>query len=308
MSFTQAVESYKTGQLLTFEIHYDKDGLDLFNLMSTARLDDEVVIHFTDFTRLRHLQAQLERKIDELKRSNENLQQFAYVASHDLQEPLRKIQSFGTLLQEQYAPQLGQGTDLVQRMQSAAFRMNILIQDLLTFSRIATQREINLSIALNEVISLILADLDMLITETQASIDVGSLLTVRGDAGQLGQLFQNLITNALKSRPTTGADQISITSTTVDNDELPANVKPIQPAQAYHRIDVVDNGIGFEQKYAKRIFQVFQRLHSKSHYAGTGIGLSICEKVAANHGGTITATSEPGRGATFSVYLPVYST
>ncbi|MEZ0538722.1 sensor histidine kinase [Fibrella arboris] len=305
VSFTNPVETYKTGQPLTFEIHYDKDGLDLYNLMSTAKLEEEVIVHFTDFTRLRQLQHQLEGKIDELKRSNDDLQQFAYVASHDLQEPLRKIQAFGTLLQAQYAPALGQGADLVERMQSAALRMTTLIRDLLTFAQITAQRGTGEPTALASVIDLILTDLDVLISETEATIQIGALPVVKGDASQLGQLFQNLLSNALKFRLPTRKAQINIDATVVDRSHLPPGVKPAQSAEAYHRVDVADNGIGFEQQYAERIFQVFQRLHGQSNYTGTGIGLAICEKVATNHGGAITARGQLGQGATFSVYLPV---
>jgi signal transduction histidine kinase len=126
-----------------------------------------------------------------------------------------------------------------------------------------------------------------------------------GDASQLGQLFQNLLSNALKFHQPDVDPIIRIRSYLITTSQLPADVKPTRPANAYHRIDISDNGIGFDPKHAERIFQVFQRLHGRSTYAGTGIGLAICEKVAANHGGAITAHSQPGQGATFSLYLPV---
>ncbi|MEZ0538952.1 PAS domain-containing sensor histidine kinase [Fibrella arboris] len=239
-----------------------------------------------------------------LSRSNENLQQFAYVASHDLQEPLRKIQSFGALLHDQFADTLGGGIDYLDRMQGAAGRMSTLIQDLLTFSRIATHQETKALVDLNQVVTLVLGDLEMIIAETGASVSVDTLPTVLGDQSQLGQLFQNLINNALKFRRPDVPPQVSIKADVLRNSQLPATARPNRQAKSYYRIDVADNGIGFEQKYVDRIFQVFQRLHGKSKYAGTGIGLAICEKVVANHGGTITATSQPDAGATFSIYLP----
>ena len=268
-----------------------------------------------DVTQDRRLQQELERQVAErtrqlqasvcdLERSNQNLQQFAYVASHDLQEPLRKIQSFGTLISTQYADQLGDGNDLVDRMKAAANRMSILIEDLLTFSRISTRQEATSPVSLTTVITNALLDLDLRIQETGAVVEVASLPTVQGDASQLVQLFQNLLSNALKfTRPTT-RPHVRVSMQTVPADALPSTVRPAREAALYHRIDVTDNGIGFDEKYADRIFQVFQRLHGRGQFAGTGIGLAICEKIVANHGGAIAIASQPGQGATFSVYLP----
>lgn len=241
----------------------------------------------------------------QLVRSNENLQRFAYVASHDLQEPLRKIQQFGDMLKGRYGQELGEGIDYLERMQSAAGRMSTLIKDLLTFSRISTQRDSNELVALREVVQAAVNDLDLRIQETGAVVTVESLPTVQGDASQLGQLFQNLLSNALKFRKPDATPLIRVSAQEVTASQLPYLVKPTRPARSYHRINVADNGIGFDDKYVDRIFQVFQRLHGKNQYAGTGIGLAICEKVVANHGGAISAISQPGQGATFSVYLPV---
>ncbi|QJD79381.1 sensor histidine kinase [Spirosoma rhododendri] len=240
----------------------------------------------------------------ELIRSNVNLQQFAYIASHDLQEPLRKIQSFGNLLQLRYSDSLGNERDYIDRMQTAAVRMSTLIRDLLSYSRISTRRDKSQSVALNTVVDEVLSDLQISIAEAKADIQVDPLPTVIGDATQLGQLFQNLIGNALKFRRADTVSQITISYRRVLAHELPGTIKPVQAAGAYHCIDLTDNGIGFDEKYLDRIFQVFQRLHGKSEFAGTGIGLAICEKVAVNHGGAITASSRPGVGTTFSVYLP----
>ncbi|GAB4019433.1 hypothetical protein GCM10028808_57180 [Spirosoma migulaei] len=247
---------------------------------------------------------QLQLSIHDLQRSNENLQQFAYIASHDLQEPLRKIQSFGDLLKNRYANQLGEGVDHLERMQSAASRMSTLIKDLLTYSRISTRQEAATPVSLQEVVQTILDELDQPIQETGASIQVEVLPTVMGNAGQLTQLFDNLLSNALKFRRAGSTPLIRFQASLIDAIDMPLSLKPSRLASQYHRIDVSDNGIGFDEKYLDRIFQVFQRLHGKSDYVGTGVGLAICEKVVANHGGVITATSQLGRGATFSVYLP----
>ena len=158
---------------------------------------------------------------------------------------------------------------------------------------------------LSNTINNVLTDLELVITETDADIQVEELPKVRGDELQLGQLFQNLFSNALKFRKPDTKPLIQVRYQTLIVTDLPESVKPTHWAEAYHRIDLIDNGIGFDQKYVDRIFQVFQRLHGKQQYAGTGIGLAICEKVATNHGGAITATSKPGKGSTFSVYLPV---
>ncbi|MCK8494958.1 PAS domain-containing protein [Spirosoma sp. RP8] len=245
-----------------------------------------------------------------LNRSNENLQQFAYIASHDLQEPLRKVQSFGDMLKNQYKDQLGEGVLYLERMQAAAGRMSTLIKDLLSFSRISTQRNASEPVSLAKVVQTVVSDLELVVDETGATIELDDLPTIEGDRLQLEQLFQNLLSNALKFRRTDQAGisvepVIQVRAKTSGASELPVAVKPTRTAKFYYQIDVIDNGIGFDEKYLDRIFQVFQRLHGKNQYAGTGIGLAICEKVVTNHGGAITASSKPGQGATFSIYLPV---
>ena len=240
-----------------------------------------------------------------LLRSNDNLQKFAYVASHDLQEPLRKIQQFGDLLKSQYAESLGEGAGYLERMQLAASRMSALIRDLLNFSRVSTHRETTAHIPLGEVINTVLSDLDLRIQETGAVVTVGSLPTIQGDRPQLEQLFQNLLSNALKFQRAGVNPVIHIASRLVVHQDLPPSVKPARQAPFYCQITVADNGVGFDEKYVDRIFQVFQRLHGRSEFAGTGIGLAISEKVVVNHGGAITATSQPGQGAVFSVYFPL---
>ncbi len=249
---------------------------------------------------------ELEEANQLLIRSNDNLQQFAYVASHDLQEPLRKIQQFGNLLQlRQGANRLDdESNNYIERMQLAASRMSTLIRDLLTYSRIDTHREASQPIPLNDVIADVRTNLELLLTETDTQLEVADLPTVTGDFSQLAQLVQNLLSNAIKFRQKDVTPRIRIQVQTVRAEQLPADVRPGRFTPVFHRIDVVDNGIGFDEKYVDRIFQVFQRLHGKGEYVGTGIGLAICQKVVANHGGAITAHSQPGQGATFSVYLP----
>ncbi|ADB39729.1 PAS domain-containing sensor histidine kinase [Spirosoma linguale] len=251
----------------------------------------------------------LETANTDLLRSNQNLEQFAYIASHDLQEPLRKIQQFGDLLKNQYGDHLGDGLAYLERMQTAASRMSVLIRDLLAFSRISTTQVIAQPVGLNQVVSRVLDALSVVVEESGAQVVVTSLPVVPGDRSQLDQLFQNLLSNAVKFRRTNPlgelvTPQISIKASLVAESQLPPSVHPSRYAQTYHCIEVADNGIGFKEKYVDRMFQVFQRLHGKNEFAGTGIGLAIVQKVVTNHGGGITATSEPGQGATFSVYLP----
>ncbi|WP_425290734.1 PAS domain-containing protein [Spirosoma linguale] len=290
-------------QQRTEELAAAIEALESTNQILASKNEEYVVIN-----------EELEEANRQLNRSNDNLQQFAYVASHDLQEPLRKIQSFGNLLQNQYADQLGEGGAYLERMQSAASRMSTLIRDLLSYSRISVQQDRRQLVSLPTVVQTVLTDLELVIAETGAEVTVGELPEVLGDPLQLGQLFQNLLTNALKfsriARPGATNESkppvpvIRVDARTLLARDVPALVVSNRSAPVYHQIDVIDNGIGFEQKYADRIFQVFQRLHGRNEYAGTGIGLAICEKVVTNHGGAIRASSQPGRGATFSVYLP----
>ncbi|UFH55058.1 PAS domain-containing protein [Spirosoma sp. KNUC1025] len=245
-----------------------------------------------------------------LTRSNENLEQFAYIASHDLQEPLRKIQQFGDLLKTRYADPVGEELVYLERMQSAASRMSVLIKDLLTFSRISTRQASTSPVALSLVVKEALENLSVAIEETSASIQVEPLPSIQGDNLQLVQLFQNLLSNSLKFHRTDESGAlvppiINIRTSQVAVTDLPVSLKPARSAAAYYCIAVSDNGIGFDERYIDRIFQVFQRLHGKKEFAGTGVGLAICQKVATNHGGAISAISQPGKGATFSVYFPV---
>jgi len=271
-----------------------------------------------DVTQLRAAQLALETQVQErtqelllangdLLRSNANLQQFAYVASHDLQEPLRKIQSFSSLLSELYGPQLGDGgQDLLGRINGAGVRMSQLIKDLLAYSRIATRQQIFDWVELDGILGEVLTTLEIRLAQSGARIEREALPRVRGDRTQLNQLFQNLLANALKFTPADQTPLVKIRCVDRLKSELPTRVRPTSEAALFYEISVSDEGIGFDEVYLDRIFQVFQRLHGKSAFEGTGVGLAICQRVVENHGGAITATSQPGQGATFCVYLPVY--
>ncbi|CCH51517.1 PAS/PAC sensor signal transduction histidine kinase [Fibrisoma limi BUZ 3] len=242
----------------------------------------------------------------QLQKSNASLSEFAYVASHDLQEPLRKIQAFGDILLNGHGLNLNQeGLDMIQRMQASANRMSSLVRDLLMYSRLSTQTARREQVSLTDVLTDVIDDLELAIQDTGATIDVGELPVVEGDESQLRQLLQNLLSNALKFRRPDTPPYIHVRATRIAATDLPAFIVPVRPAAEYQYVQVTDNGIGFDNRYAERIFQVFQRLHGKSQYAGTGIGLAVCQKVVANHGGVIKAIAQPGQGATFEIYLPV---
>lgn len=226
-----------------------------------------------------------------LEISNRELQDFAYVASHDLQEPLRKIQAFGDRLNSKYGDVLtDKGRDYLARMQNAAARMQVLIEDLLSFSRVTTKAQPFLPVNLKEITTAVVSDLEVRIEETGGRVEIGTLPQVEGDASQMRQLFQNLIGNALKFHKKDVPPLVKVEATRQGN---------------MYEIKVIDNGIGFEEKYSDRIFTIFQRLHGRSTYEGTGIGLAVCRKIVERHGGTITAQSIPGEGATFIFTLPV---
>jgi PAS domain S-box-containing protein len=239
-----------------------------------------------------------------LVQSNRELQDFASVASHDLQEPLRKIQAFGDRLKTKCAAELSdEGRDYLGRMQNAAGRMQALINDLLTFSRVTTKTRPFTPVDLGQVAHEVLADLEVRLAEVGGRVEIADLPTVDADPLQMRQLFQNLIGNALKFRRPEEPPVVRVSAELVPSSE--ARSALTVPAAEACRISVADNGIGFDEKYLDRIFTVFQRLHGRDTYEGNGVGLAVCRRIAERHGGSITAESVPGRGATFIVTLPV---
>ena len=251
----------------------------------------EYICSLRDISERKEAERQLRTYADDLERSNRELQDFAYIASHDLQEPLRKIQTFGSRLQDNADNGLGEKEqDYLHRMMNAAGRMQTLINDLLEFSRVTTKANPLVAVDLNETVEEVMSDLEVAAKEAEAQFDIGSLPTVDADPTQMRQLFQNLMGNAIKFR-CTDPPHISIQSEQNGGDMV--------------KIHVRDNGIGIEPKYSERVFQVFQRLHSRSEYDGTGIGLAICRKIVDRHGGTIVATKNEGVGSTFTIELPL---
>lgn len=261
------------------------------------------VVLLKDITQRREAAQALERKADELARSNAELEQFAFVASHDLQEPLRKIRAFGDRLKMKCATVLPtDGADYLERMQNAAARMQTLIADLLTFSRVISRTEPFVEVDLAQVTREVLSDLEVRVEKVGATVKVGDLPKIQADPMQMRQLLQNLIGNALKFQSPGVKPQVQIAARQLHpTDEYSSSVMPMC------EVTVQDNGIGFDEKYLEKIFAVFQRLHNRQEYEGTGIGLAVCRRIVDRHGGSITARSKLGEGATFIVHLPVRS-
>jgi signal transduction histidine kinase len=252
-------------------------------------------------TRVQERTLELSKTNLELERSNRELQDFAFVASHDLQEPLRKIQAFGDRLKFIYAQQLGEeGLDHLDRMQSAARRMQTLINDLLTFSRVTTKAQPFVSVDLEKVTKEVLEDLETRIKDTNGTVEFADLPTIDADPLQMRQMIQNLVGNALKfhRKGTPPIVKLSAKLIKIPNEEDPTK-------EDICELRFEDNGIGFDIKYLDRIFTPFKRLHARDEYEGTGMGLAVCRKIVERHGGMITAESTPSEGTTFIVHLPV---
>lgn len=248
---------------------------------------------------------ELEQKNADLVKMNAELETFAYVASHDLQEPLRKIQSFASLIDENENQNLSEkGKDYFRRMHAAAARMNRLIEDLLTYSRTATAERNFADTDLNEILEEVKTDLKESLAEKNAVIVADHLCKANIIPFQFRQLLHNLLGNSLKFSKREEAPHINITSEMVTARSL--KIELPEPAKMYCHISVTDNGIGFEPRYRERIFELFQRLYGKSEYTGTGIGLAIVKKIVENHKGFITASGELDKGARFDIYIPAH--
>lgn len=226
----------------------------------------------------------------ELRRSNEELEQFAYVASHDLQEPLRMVSGYTQLLKRRYADKIdSEGNEYIEFAVDGVKRMQALINDLLAFSRLNTRGKPFVSVSMDDVLKQVLANLKVVIEETKAHITADPLPLVIGDRTQLIQLVQNLLGNALKFRRPDGRPEVHIGAKFVDD---------------FWQFAVADNGIGIEPEYREKVFVIFQRLHGREQYPGTGIGLAICKKIVERHHGRIWIEASPQAGTTFQFTLP----
>lgn len=238
------------------------------------------------------LDLRVKERTAELEESNRALQDFAYIASHDLNEPLRKVMSFGNMLKQKYMEVLGEeGNDFLGRMLDATQRMQSLLAGLLEYSRVAMRANPFEDVELDEVLGGVLSDLEVRVKKTEAQVRIGGLPVIQADNTQMRQLFQNLIGNALKFHK---------------EDEKPLIEVRSMITEGKLQVCIEDNGIGFDEQYLEKIFAPFQRLHGRSSkFEGTGMGLAICKKIVERHGGTITAKSRPGEGSTFIVTLPL---
>lgn len=256
-----------------------------------------------DVTQLKEYEASLEDKIKELKRSNKELEEFAYVASHDLQEPLRKLTTFSERLQTKFSQVLGSdGLLYLDRIVAATENMRLLIDNLLDFSRTATSGKHFVHSNLNTLLKDSLTSLEFKMEETGTTVNADPMPSISVIPSQFKQLFDNLLNNSIKFRKRDEPCVITIRCESVNANEH--NDWALKPDQTYYKFSVQDNGIGFEADYQDKIFLIFQRLHGKAEYPGSGIGLAICKKIVENHNGIIFARGNPGEGAVFTFILP----
>jgi len=309
-------EARSTGKATDENFRVRKDGTKFWgSVVITALHDDKnEIIGFVKVTRdlterkqaeelIQAKAAELETKNTELEKMNKELQSFAYISSHDLQEPLRKIQTFATRIIEKEKDKLSDNAkEQFTRMQNAANRMQTLIDDLLSYSRTSTFERIFEKTDLGTIIEEVKEDLKDDIKEKQASIEVAEMCEAFIIPFQFRQMMHNLIGNSLKFASPEQPSQIKIKSEIAKG--IKFNSERLSPESMYFHISVSDNGIGFDPQYNERIFEVFQQLHGKNKYKGTGIGLSIVKKIVENHNGIITAKGELGKGARFDIYIP----
>ena len=307
------VINHVTGQIRIIhaqaQILYDAEGNPEFlsgnaqNVTKERKLQQE--LEFLVKQRTEELEAantELEAAINALQQNNMELQQFAYIASHDLQEPTRKISMFSKMLLQNLGKIDDRSALYLNKINSSAERMGNLISDILAYSQLSKNSDLIEMVDLNSIVSDCVTDFELIIDESEAEIHTENLPAIEGIPRQMSQLFANLISNSLKYRLEDTAPVIRITSELLSS-EAAADYN-LDEYTGYYRIEFTDNGIGFNQEYADKIFNIFQRLHGKSEYSGTGIGLSICKKIVQNHHGHIEASSAKGSGAKFIVILP----
>jgi signal transduction histidine kinase len=328
-------DQQRVAQAIAHSLEYASGGkFDMQCVIINPINHDEIVIHakgmvafdsdnlayrlngtLQDITKQNQSQKQLEKQVKDrtkelaqnildLDKMNKELQSFAYISSHDLQEPLRKIQTFVTrILEKDYQNLSETSKDYFNRMKNAAERMQTLIDDLLAYSRTHTLEKDFKLVNVGEIIDEIVQDLKEEIEQKEAIIDRGEMCNVNIIPFQFRQLFYNLISNSLKFAKVNTPSRISIKSKRIEGEKL--DLENINKEISYCHITFQDNGIGFEAEYNEKIFELFKRLHGKKEYEGTGIGLAIVKKIVENHNGIITARGEEGKGATFDIYIPV---
>jgi len=240
----------------------------------------------------------------QLTHSNAELAQFAYIASHDLQEPLRKINTFSQLLEKSLGNNISDAaSNYIAKIKNSSVRMTALVRDVLLYSQLVKENETFDKVDLNKILENIIEDYDLLIEQKEAVIKYDTLPVIDAIPLQMTQLFANLLGNALKFVRKDITPVITVSSTGLSENDL--QTYTLSPNLKYIKIQITDNGIGLKPEYAEKIFNIFQRLHGKSEYEGTGIGLAMCKKIALNHQGDIYAQGNSENGATFSIILPI---
>jgi signal transduction histidine kinase/CHASE3 domain sensor protein len=300
---TTYIKVVETGEKQELEICYNVRNENEYFLVFLAKLEDGITASFYKITELKRYQNELQATIKTLAESNRQLEQFAYVASHDLQEPLRKIMVFGSHLSTLYKDKLDdKAVGLLSKMNQAAERMSKLIYDILNFSSLKKEPAY-VPVDLNVVLDAVLEDLELKVRQSNAIIKKETLPVIEAIPLQMNQLFHNLLSNSLKFAKQTEVPVIEIKCRAVSKEELTSHPE-LNLSAEYSVITFMDNGIGFNMQYAEQVFGMFKRLNDKAEYPGSGIGLALCRKVVENHNGIITAKAETGRGASFKIILP----
>jgi len=302
--FKKIIHTMETGEPSIVQYRVESSGK--WIEIALSRMDqDHLIIVYSDITEGKEAQLKQERLLEELRRSNESLEDFTSAASHDLKEPIRKVHFFTERLKGKLGERLSdEERYLLERVETATARMKLLVDDLLEYSHVNRGSQALEDINLNLKVQMIQSDLELLIEEKGATVNVSELPVLKGYRRQVQQLFHNLISNSLKYSKPEVPPVVTITSRRVKGEESGLDVRTEDREKLFHHIEVMDNGIGFEQQYTNKIFNIFTRLHGNTEYSGTGVGLAIVKKVVENHKGYITAEGEPGIGASFKVLLP----
>lgn len=303
-SFEQVIKINKKGDARILKIRSVKLNNDFGELLKVLGVMIDVTDTIISEEKLTDLNNSLERRNKELEQKNEDLSTFAFVASHDLREPLRKIATFSSLLIEREQQCLTEkGKGYLQRMRQSVERLQLLIDDILALAQLQTKVIITAKLDLNKILERVKEELEQEIRESQVEITAHSLPTIAGNETMIFSLFNNLIGNSIKYSRTDTLPKIEICATIIKKGSL--TIDNVDPDMEYIQLTFKDNGIGFDPKFSSQIFQIFKRLHNKNDYAGTGIGLALCKKIMENHQGFITAESTPGSGSVFSCYFPI---
>ncbi len=300
--FKVYVDAIETGTAVQLEHLYQHFGIERWLSLSIMKMDDGITVAFHNITALKQYEADLKQNIAALERSNRELEEYAYAASHDLQEPLRKIRTFGGFLQDTQRDYMTEkGRQQLDKMLQSAERMTLLIKDLLSFSSLKQKEEFELT-ALEDILQNVLQDLEVLIAQKAAIITHDALPEIDAIPIQMNQLFYNLVSNSLKFARNDLPLHLDISCRLLSSEEA-GLISELSAAVSYYEIIFSDNGIGFNPDYAHQIFGLFKRLNDKNQYTGSGIGLALCKKVVLNHEGVISATGKEGVGAQFYIYL-----